>query len=190
MPSSSRTSRTRPVGRGNPAWASPSPSATPTRMARARAAEEAWRTGILTGLRRIEEGGVRSMSGLQWFETPESTLAGTSRGTRHELPDRPQPPAGRLLGRPGRIKVSGRGTLWLVGRGLDLSTAFREAADAVGGEGGGHRVASGATLPSGTRDRFLEEANRRIAASDPDPGDRMSSPAPPAPRTRATSPRG
>ena len=45
------------------------------------------------------------------------------------------------------MKVSGRGTNYLVGRGLDLALALREAAAAVGGEGGGHKVASGATVP-------------------------------------------
>jgi RecJ-like exonuclease len=140
-----------------------------TAMARARASEEAWRTGILTGLRRIEEGGVRSMSGLQWFETPEATLAGTQAGLAMNYLIDPNRPVVAFSEAADRIKVSGRGTLWLVGRGLDLASAFREAADAVGGEGGGHRVASGATLPKGARDRFLEEANRRIVLQIPIP---------------------
>jgi RecJ-like exonuclease len=62
------------------------------------------------------------------------------------------------------LKLSGRGTLRLVEKGLDLSDALRRAASTVGGEGGGHKVASGATIPAGTRDRFLDEADRIIAA--------------------------
>jgi RecJ-like exonuclease len=134
---------------------------------RARSAEESWRTGILTGLRRIEEGGVRSMRALQWFESPEPTLAGTQAGLAMNYLVDPNRPIVAFSEDPERIKVSGRGTLWLVGRGLDLSSAFREAADAVGGEGGGHRVASGATLPPGRRDAFLDEANQRIERQIP-----------------------
>jgi RecJ-like exonuclease len=136
-------------------------------MARARAAEEAWRTGILTGLRRIEEGGVNSMSALQWFESPEATLSGTQAGLAMNYLIDPNRPVVAFSEVGDRIKVSGRGTLWLVGRGLDLASALREAADAVGGEGGGHRVASGATIPKGTRDQFLGEANRRIQLQIP-----------------------
>ncbi|MGB6500103.1 MAG: DHHA1 domain-containing protein, partial [Thermoplasmata archaeon] len=60
-------------------------------------------------------------------------------------------------------KVSSRGLTRQVDRGLDLASVCRTAAGAVGGEGGGHRVASGATIPPGTRTAFLEAADREIA---------------------------
>lgn len=53
------------------------------------------------------------------------------------------------------VKISARGTKPLISRGLDLSVALREAAGAVGGAGGGHTIASGASIPPGTDDRFL-----------------------------------
>ncbi len=53
------------------------------------------------------------------------------------------------------VKISARGTKPLISRGLDLSIALREAAKAVGGVGGGHTIASGASIPPGTEDRFL-----------------------------------
>ncbi|HUI38342.1 MAG TPA: DHH family phosphoesterase [Thermoplasmata archaeon] len=139
-------------------------------MARARDSEEGWRTGVLNGLRRIEEGGVNSRTALQWFESPEPTLAGTQAGLAMNYLLDPNRPVVVFSPSEDPIKVSGRGTRWLVGRGLDLATAFRESAAAVGGEGGGHRVASGATIPGGTRDRFLDELDRRIAAQIPLPG--------------------
>lgn len=55
-----------------------------------------------------------------------------------------------------RIKISGRGTRKLVAEGLDLAFALREAASSVGGQGGGHDVASGATIPTGTAQKFIE----------------------------------
>jgi single-stranded DNA-specific DHH superfamily exonuclease len=131
-------------------------------LARARAAEETWRSGVLTGLRRIEDGGVNSRKAVQWFESAETTLAGTQAGlAMNYLLDSRRPVFVFSQG-AGSIKLSGRGTNWLVSQGLDLSIVCRDAALAVRGEGGGHRVASGATIPPGTRDAFLDEADRLV----------------------------
>jgi single-stranded-DNA-specific exonuclease len=54
------------------------------------------------------------------------------------------------------IKISTRGTRKLVAAGLDLAAAMREAASSVGGMGGGHDVASGATIPKGTAMKFID----------------------------------
>ncbi len=56
----------------------------------------------------------------------------------------------------GEVKVSARGHRDLVSRGLNLSKAVNIAADLVGGYGGGHDIAAGATIPVGTEERFLE----------------------------------
>ncbi|VVB69904.1 DHHA1 domain protein [uncultured archaeon] len=53
------------------------------------------------------------------------------------------------------VKISARGTKPLIARGLDLSVALRKAAEAVGGSGGGHTIASGASIPPGTEQEFL-----------------------------------
>ncbi len=130
---------------------------------RARAAETEWRSGVLRGLRRIEEHGVRSMSSLRWFESPETPLAGTQAGLAMNYLLAPDVPVFVFSDdAPAPIKVSSRGLNRQVDRGLDLASVCRNAAASVGGEGGGHRVASGATIPSGTRDRFLEAANREL----------------------------
>ena len=132
---------------------------------RVRSAEEAWRSGILRGLRRIEDGGVNSMRFLTWFESPDMTLAGTQAGLAMNYLLPPERPV-FVFTEAGTTptKVSARGTLRQVARGLDLALACREAASAVGGEGGGHRVASGATIPAGRRDAFLEVADRILGS--------------------------
>ncbi len=137
----------------------------PGALGRARTAEESWRAGILAGLRRIEDGGVNSLEYLTWFESPDTTLAGTQAGLAMNYllpPERPVFVFTSSLGEA--IKVSARGTTRLVDRGLDLANVCREAAGEVGGEGGGHRVAAGATIPPGHRDAFLAGADRRLAA--------------------------
>lgn len=53
------------------------------------------------------------------------------------------------------VKVSARGNKLLVAEGLDLSLALRKGAESVGGVGGGHNVASGASIPPGSEDKFL-----------------------------------
>jgi single-stranded-DNA-specific exonuclease len=53
------------------------------------------------------------------------------------------------------VKVSARGNKLLVAQGLDLSVALRKGAEAVGGVGGGHNVASGASIPPGSEEKFL-----------------------------------
>ena len=131
---------------------------------RARTAETAWREGILRGLLRIEEKGVHSKTGLCWFESPETSLAGDAGRHGHELPpssraarprllrrregadqgQRPRNPPPRRPGPRPRDRAPHRGERGRWG-------------------GGGHRVASGATIPPGTRDQFLEVADRAIA---------------------------
>jgi single-stranded-DNA-specific exonuclease len=61
-----------------------------------------------------------------------------------------------------KIKISARGTRKLVTSGLDLAAAMREASTSVGGTGGGHDVASGATIPKGTTEMFIETADAII----------------------------
>jgi RecJ-like exonuclease len=60
------------------------------------------------------------------------------------------------------VKVSARGTHALVRRGLDLSAVMGEASRAVGGDGGGHDVAAGATVPKGTEAEFVERADEIV----------------------------
>ncbi len=72
----------------------------------------------------------------------------------------------------GILKVSARGTRELVSKGLDLSFALREAAGAVGGGGGGHSVASGASIPLGSAEEFLSIADQIIGDQLWKPGKR------------------
>jgi len=59
-------------------------------------------------------------------------------------------------------KVSGRCPRSLLAKGVNLTTAMREAGIAAGGEGGGHSVAAGASFPAGNERMFLETLDRII----------------------------
>lgn len=54
------------------------------------------------------------------------------------------------------VKVSARADRSLVDRGLNLSAIMKKAAELVGGFGGGHSVAAGATIPPERKEEFLE----------------------------------
>ncbi len=54
------------------------------------------------------------------------------------------------------IKVSARADKSLGERGLDLSRIMSEASEKVGGYGGGHNVAAGATIPEDKKEEFLD----------------------------------
>ena len=53
------------------------------------------------------------------------------------------------------IKVSARADRMLVDKGLDLAVVMKTASELVGGYGGGHNVAAGATIPAEKKEEFL-----------------------------------
>ena len=62
----------------------------------------------------------------------------------------------------GNIKVSARGTEFLIEKGLNLSAAMKKSAIAVEGVGGGHNIAAGATIPKGKEEDFLDLLEKEI----------------------------
>jgi len=53
------------------------------------------------------------------------------------------------------VKVSARAARDLAKLGVDLSVAMHDISEAVGGSGGGHNVAAGASIPEGREEEFL-----------------------------------
>jgi RecJ-like exonuclease len=129
-------------------------------LERARTLLATHRRNLSEGLEWVKTEGVTQADHVQWFdagtrirETIVGIVAGMSMGTSAVRGDRPViafADAG-----DDELKVSSRGTGRLVRQGLDLSAAMREASRAVGGDGGGHDVAAGATIPAGEREAFL-----------------------------------
>ncbi|ADJ13504.1 single-stranded-DNA-specific exonuclease RecJ [Halalkalicoccus jeotgali] len=140
---------------------------------RGRALEEArgllgnHRRNLSAGLRWVEEIGVTRETNLQWFdagdripETIVGIVAGMALGSDGVDPE--VPIVAFAEKDEGTLKVSTRGTHALVGRGLDLSAVVGAAASAVGGDGGGHDVAAGATIPEDEREAFVARADRLV----------------------------
>jgi single-stranded-DNA-specific exonuclease len=129
------------------------------------------RSALSQAISLAKEIGVTRLRNIQYFDAGadiEDTIVGTV--------------AGMLLGEAGsdrsapmvafadsmeysdepKAKASARGTQDLVSRGMDLSVAMRRAAEAVGGVGGGHNIAAGATIPASRKDDFLEQLDRLV----------------------------
>jgi len=138
-------------------------------LAEARELLRNHRKNLSAGVRWVESAGVTQEEHVQWFdagdeirETIVGIVAGmamSADGVRYDKP---------ILAfaekNDEEVKVSARGTSRLVDDGLDLSVVMREASRAVDGDGGGHTVAAGATVPKGREEEFVAEANRLVAA--------------------------
>jgi RecJ-like exonuclease len=133
---------------------------------RARTLLSNHRRNLSEGLNRVKERGVTREEHCQWFHAEDEirpTIVGIVAGMAVGVDgvERGVPILAFATDDDG-IKVSARGTPGLVRQGLDLSAVMGEAAPAVGGEGGGHDVAAGATIPPGTEDEFVDHADRVI----------------------------
>ncbi|HET7323393.1 MAG TPA: DHH family phosphoesterase [Halococcus sp.] len=122
------------------------------------------RRNLATGLDWVKREGVTQAERVQWFDAGEriretivGIVAGMAMGTDEIRSDRPV--IAFAAKSDTESKVSARGTHKLVRAGLDLSSVMGEAARALGGEGGGHDVAAGATIPKGREDDFIERAD-------------------------------
>jgi len=102
------------------------------------------------------------MGHVQWFDSPAGHVSGSLAGLGiiYVLPK--DMPVLALFPTSTELKVSARGTDELVAKGLDLARAMEAAAGAVGGRGGGHPVAAGATVPLVAREEFLAKADEVV----------------------------
>jgi single-stranded-DNA-specific exonuclease len=137
-------------------------------LERARNLLRTHRRNLSEGISLVEDRGVERAEHVQYFDAGEEIretivgiVAGMALGVDGVDGDRPIVAFARK--NEEETKVSGRGTGRLVGRGLDLSVVMREAARSVGGDGGGHDVAAGATIPAGREEAFVEAADDLVA---------------------------
>jgi len=132
--------------------------------ARDRAVElqEIYREEIRYELRAIEKEGGKEMSSFTYFHTKKPSLTGTLAGLALSyLPNFPsnKPVIGISIV-DGKAEISARATQNLVENGIDLAIALEKASSSVGGEGGGHPIAAGATIPAEKEKEFLEELDK------------------------------
>ena len=123
------------------------------------------RKNLVDGLNFVREKGVTQLSNLQYFDAGSSipeTIVGIVAGMSHASSNRHLPIIAFADKEDGH-KVSARGTQELVNKGLNLSEAISQVCQVVGGAGGGHDIAAGATVPFGKKEEFIERLNELIA---------------------------
>ena len=136
-------------------------------LERARKLLRNHRRNLSEGLQWVKETGVTQEANLQWFDAGDEireTIVGIVAGMAVGVDgvDRDRPIVALARKNDEETKVSARGTGRLVAQGLDLSAVMGEASEAVGGGGGGHDVAAGATVPAGREQEFVELADEIV----------------------------
>ena len=74
-----------------------------------------------------------------------------------------KPIIGLATGEDGNVKVSARANWKLVNKGLNLGEILRRASEKLGGIGGGHNIAAGATIPRDSIEAFISELDRAFS---------------------------
>ncbi len=135
----------------------------------ARRLHRKFQTKLVLELRRVRESrssavsAVKEMPNLYYFFVRERGITGVLAGilARYIFVDKPVVVL-NTIGKPeNETKISARCGTLLKGV-VDLSTAVSVAALKVGGFGGGHPSAAGASIPAGTEKAFIEEVNRIV----------------------------
>jgi len=114
---------------------------------------------VIKGIEWITKEGAREMDHIQYFYTEDKNIKsfmGTLANIGIDLKIfNPEKPVLALSRMDPLIKVSGRTTLELTEKGVNLGQALEQASHSYGGSGGGHTVAAGAVVPRNNQDNFL-----------------------------------
>ena len=98
---------------------------------------------------------VKKMKHIQYFYSEKPNLSGVLAGVGMAYLFDQEKPTLALSKVNNLFKVSSRGTGYLVDKGLDLADALKISAESLGGHGGGHNVAAGATISVDKDEEFL-----------------------------------
>ncbi len=125
-------------------------------LVEAIALKDEYNKEILESTLELDRNGLIQRDHIQYFDSSESGYSGVLAGIAMRYFADPDKPTIAMNSSEKKVKVSSRGTLRLLDKGLDLSTAMFESCKAVGGEGGGHKVASGGSFDQGKEEEFID----------------------------------
>lgn len=118
------------------------------------------------GLNYLIENGVSKLENLYYFdasgvitENLVGVIAGMGYSARVFGTDKPILALAEDGDDASLLKVSARANWGLVRGGIHLGDAMREGSQEVGGEGGGHNIAAGASIPKNRKEDFLKKVN-------------------------------
>ena len=100
---------------------------------------------------------------MRYFYSNKSSLGGVIGGIATNFILDKKKPLFSLVRKDDEIHISCRGNQYLVSNGLDLGSAMKEIANSLNGNGGGHKIAAGATIISKYEKDFLDKSNTIIS---------------------------
>jgi single-stranded-DNA-specific exonuclease len=120
--------------------------------------EKDYKQKLLDGLQGLQNGGVHETPGMRYFYSENSSLGGVVAGIamNYVLDDTKPLFALTRKETDSEVHVSCRGNQKLVALGLDLGSAMKQVAAELGGFGGGHKIAAGATIGFDKEKEFIE----------------------------------
>ncbi|MEA1925242.1 MAG: DHH family phosphoesterase [Candidatus Altiarchaeota archaeon] len=132
----------------------------------ARELLQSHREMLRRGIQYLSNSGVNKRAQLYYFnaggeinERIIGVVAGMAYGAKIIPPNKPILAFALDREDPEMMKVSARANWTLVRRGIRLGDAMRKSSRKFGGEGGGHDIAAGATVPKKAVDSFIEAVN-------------------------------
>lgn len=123
------------------------------------------RRNLSDGLRLVDEIGIVELDNVQYFHAEDKildTIVGIVAGMCFSKANLNKPIIA-FANKDDEIKVSARATQKLLRRGVHLADALKSASEKIGGVGGGHSIAAGATIPQGTELEFIKELDSVLA---------------------------
>jgi len=124
--------------------------------------EKEYKQRILDEILALEKEGFKEKKNFRYFYSKDSSLGGVISGIATNYILNREKPLFSISKKDSEIHVSCRGNQYLVGKGLDLGSAMKEAANKLNGYGGGHKIAAGATISSDKEKEFLEMVDEII----------------------------
>ncbi len=117
---------------------------------------------IVEGMASVVKTGISKMDSLQYFYSSNASLSGVLAGLTMQFVGDCDKPTIVLSRHPDKTRVSSRATFRILEKGVDMAVAMRQASAAVGGIGGGHAVAAGATITKGKEEEFLSALDKIV----------------------------
>lgn len=121
------------------------------------------KNSVVDAITELDKTGLTEMDHIQHFDSSSLGYTGILCGIAMQFIGNPDKPTIGINNKgEGFAKVSSRGTWSQLDKGIDLSIAMKQASESVGGSGGGHRIASGASFPCNRQEEFLRNLDAII----------------------------
>ncbi len=124
-------------------------------LLRANELRNDYNKSILDAVIALDAKGLTQMDHIQYLDSSQTGFTGVICGVAMRYFADPEKPTIGMNSSEDKVKLSARATNHLLDKGVDLANALYLSAKSVGGEGGGHRIASGGTIGQGTEQEFL-----------------------------------